>query len=43
MECVCVSVCVCVCLCVCDTEEGDEVAFNPNPEFSAENLLVMAG
>jgi len=25
------------------TEEGDEVAFNPNPEFSAENLLVMAG
>lgn len=29
--------------CVCVTEEGDEVAFNPNPEFSAENLLVMGG
>lgn len=33
---------MCVCVFV-RAEECDEVAFNPNPELSAENLLVMAG
>ena len=36
-------VCVSWHLCECVKEEGDEVVFNPNPEFSVENLLVMAG